>query len=708
MSELKIQELNKIYQDAEEADREIFAEMRSNVLLVAGEHYSKRGSSDLSTRTTAEKTERAKLRLVKNLTHKVKRRYVTAILSHAPGVTAVPKNEKEVQDIKAAELNKSVMEDIKQKLKVREKNRLYASDLIGVGEVCVKVFWDPMAGDFKGYENQVAEDGSPVLDEMGQPVADQSKPLFTGGFVWERVFGYNLLRDAGISDMRETQGKPWIIRKMVPIKVLERRYAGDADKLKMIQPSRADEFVVFDSNKASYERKKDQCMVREYYWPKCETYPEGYFAITTEYGVLEEGPLPFGIFPIAWNGCDEFQGSPRRRSILKVVRPYQAEINRASSQQAWHQITVGDDKILYQKGTKLEQGSLLPGVRGVSYQGMTPVVLPGRDGGQFQPYVQSQIQEMFMAADMDEMNEEKPAQMDPYTMLQRSIEDQLKYADYGQNFEDFQIDLWTITLELAKKYLPDDALIPAIGRHEYINISEFRNSSPLNTQIKLMPQAETADQKLGKQLALNHILQYAGQNLSKEEMAIVARAMPFANAEEAFSEFLTEYDNIKNDILALDRGEFPMPHPNDDHVYVIKKLTNRMKQADFKFLDPKIQENYEKKRAMHEQLEAENQRKLLAAKSQLIPTGGAMIACDMYVPDKEDPTKAPKRVRIPYQSLEWLVQTLDSQGQSLDKLQSLHEGVVAEIAGIMQQQQQGLPPGGQVIDATSQQMTGAM
>ena len=38
----KIHELNKCYDQAESCDKSVFAEQRSNILLIAGEHYSKK------------------------------------------------------------------------------------------------------------------------------------------------------------------------------------------------------------------------------------------------------------------------------------------------------------------------------------------------------------------------------------------------------------------------------------------------------------------------------------------------------------------------------------------------------------------------------------------------------------------------------------------------------------------------------------------
>lgn len=709
---MKIADLNALYTEADQVDRDVFAEMRSNILLIAGEHYTKRNQLwDRKIRATQDLTEQQKLRLTKNHIHRAHRYYVTSVLSYAGGVSIMPANEKERKDVKDAALNKSVKEHIHAKHRFNEKVKQWASDYCGIGEVGVKIFWDPNAGTLTGYAPQTdPETGEPVMQDTGeqepvtdpatgqpamdpasgqpqmQPkmaqVPDEDSPIFSGDFVFERIFGFNLLRDPSANDMRDT-GKPWIIRKMTSVKALKAKYKADPDKIKMITEGGGDEYVVFDASKASYEKKKGQCLVREYYYPVSVDFPEGYFFITVQGGILEEGPLPFGIWPIAWNGMDEFQTSPRRRSVLKVARPFQAEINRASSQAAMAQITIGDDKVLYQKGAKLDQGSLLPGVRGIAYTGAPPTVMPGRDGSHFMPYIASQISEMESALMLPELKEERQAQMDPYTLLQRSAKEREKFSFYSEKFEQFMIDVWEITLDLARRYLPDEALVPMIGKHEYVNIEEFRNTSPLCYLLKIEPESETVDSKLGKQMALNQALQYVGKNLSKEQTAKVMLAMPFANLEKAFGDMLLDEENAENDILALERGQYPKGNKYENHEFLIKELVSRTKERDFELLDPQIQELFAKKIQEHEQLQEQQVQAAQALKNDFIPVGGALIACDMYVPDPENPEKLPRRVRVPYQALDWLVSTLDKQGASQKQLETMNQGALSEMQQMM-------------------------
>lgn len=699
MKELKISDLNDLYNDAESVDKEVFAEQRSNVLLIAGEHYNRRNKADYNSRSRDPKqsTDSQRLRLTKNHIHKVYRHYVGNILSYAPGVMISPQVDSELQDQKDAELNQSVWDYFKEKYRLKEKVRQWAQDYCGIGEVALKIFFDPNQGELMGYEAMVEKDpeGNVLVDEMDQPtyqrdeqgqvMTDKMRPIFKGAFVFERLFGFNLLRAPGCTSMEQS---PYlIVRKMVEMSELKKTFAGDDEKLKMIKEDDNETYVIFDSSKSEYSKTKNQVLVKEYYWKPCMEYPEGYYAIATSNGILSQGELPYGIYPIKWQGFDEYPTTPRGRAIIKQARPFQAEINRASSAVATHQVTVGDDKVIYQAGTKLAAGTLLPGVRGVTYSGLPPTILPGRDGSQFTQYIEKQIAELYDVVEMQEENQDRGVQADPYSMLFASMKQLKKYAIYGEKFEQFLIDVCQVSLELAKKYLPDEELLYAIGKDEQANISEFRKTTKLCYQIKVEPRNETIETQLGKQLSFNHILQYVGTNLDKSEIGKLIRNMPFGNNDESFKDFTLDYDNVKNDMLMLERGQMPPISKYDDHKYIVKKVTSRMREGDFRYLSAQIQQMYEQYVMNHEKIVADQERQLLAAKDQIIPTGGAMIAADMYIPDPKDPTKAAKRVRIPFQAMDWLVQRLDDQGQSLQKLETMNQGAQADLASLVMQMQ---------------------
>ncbi len=691
---LTVEKLNQLYLDGEQADKDVFAEQRSNVLLIAGEHHAKRGVQKTISRLrdNQQLSENQKLRLTKNHIHKIVRTYTANILTYSPGVMVAPQRDNDIQSQKAAELNESVWEDAKSRYKVPRMVKRWCRSFIGIGEVCIKIFWNPQAGEFLGYAHAVGEDGQPLLDEQGAPVADEGSPHFSGAFEFEEVYGFNLIRHASAREMDKAEC--WTVRKMVAVDKLKALCGGDKKKEKMVEESAKEDFIVFDSDKAAYQRVKGQALLRETYWPVSDEYPEGYYAYSTSKGILAEGTLPFGIFPLVWAGFDEYPTTPRGRSIIKVARPFQAEINRASSQIAMHQITIGDDKVLYQAGTKLQPGALLPGVRGISYAGTPPTILPGRDGGQYIPYVEGQISQMYDAIMMEEENQEKdPGSLDPMALLFRSLNKQKKFSEYAEKFEEFLVDVCELFLKLAKHYYDDDMVILAVGKKERVNISEFQTTDPLSYKVKLSPRDETLETQFGRQLTLNHILQYASGSLGKDDIGKIIRQMPYGNFEEAFSDLTLDFDCIKNDMLMLERGQNPPIGKYDDPKYAVRKLVARTRQPDFQYLDQRVQMAYSARIAQYEQIMAEAAQKEADAKNEFIPSNGAMIATDMYVENPKGPEFPSKRVRIPYQAIDWLVKRLESQGQTLQVMESQNQGVISDVADYLLKNQQGATAG---------------
>lgn len=695
MKKHKLDELNSIYQESEEADRDLFAEQRSNILLVAGEHYAKTmGRALARVREYSKLAETTKLRLTKNNIHKVVRYYENQILSKAPGVTIRPNNEEEIQDRKDAELNLAVWKYYKRRANLKSRIRTWAEHFVQIGEVACKIFWDPTKGDLIGYAPQVDEQGMELVDPAtGAPVPDEEKPMFSGDFIFETVPAFDLLRSKSAHTMADS---PYLVyRKMVEKKILQAAYSQEPEKLKGIEESDKHTFVVFDQNSQNYAKDDKRVLVKEYYFRPCPQYPRGYFYITTEFAILEEGELPFGIFPILWKGFDEYATTPRGRSIIKVARPYQAEINRASSQLATHQVTVGDDKIIYQAGTKLAPGALLPGVRGMTYQGAPPQILSGRDGSQFLNYIVQQTEELFRAVNMEEVLIEEDKGLDPYSMLYRSMKTQLKFGKYAEKFEEFLQDVCRTFLDLARHYLPDEILLAAVGKSEAVNAVEFRKVSPLSYQISVEEQTDAVDTQLGRQITFNHLLQYVGTSLTREDIGRLMKNMPFVNQKEVFSDMTIDYECVQNDMLAVERGENVDVNPYANNEYYVQRLSHRMKQADFRFLDPQIQQNYQMLLQMHEQEIARKLEEEKAAQSEFIPVGGAMIRADMYVPDGKNPDKS-VRVEVPYQSLDWLLKRLESQGMNQDKLKDMNQQAMLEIYGLTQQ---GAAMGGAALPA---------
>lgn len=678
-TEHSISDLNHLYTEGDSADQAIFAEMRSNLLLVAGEHYAKKESLFYRRiRDNRELNSEQKLRLTKNHTRKICQAYVNNIMSMTPGVGFSPKDEKSPHDQKVADMHHSIWRDAFEKYGIDDLMDDWCDNFVELGEVAVKIFWDPNRGGIKGYAPLADPDGSPQLNEMGEMQPDPEQPIFAGEFVFEEIYGFNLLRPVECRDLRKAE---WLaIRKMVSKDELLLTFT-DPEKQKYIQDSVDDTFMVFDAAFGGYYKAKNQVSVREYYFRPSQKYPTGYFYITTKEGILSEGELPGGIFPVVVQAFDKVQTTPRGRGPIKQMRPYQAEVNRSASKMAEHQITLGDDKLLIQNGTKVSAGVALPGIRSISYTGAAPTVLEGRNGSQYLDYMNSQITEMYMVMNVAEDSAESQLNLDPYVLLFRSARQKKKFQRYIKRFEKFLVNVVKTYLSLAKIYLQDDALIYAVGKNEQVNIPEFKALPDLCYEVKVEAQSDDIETKLGKQIVLNHTLQYVGGQLKPEDIGKIMRAMPFANFDESFDDMTIDYDNSVNDILALDRGERPPVNEYDNHLYSIKRLVSRVRKPDYKFLPPPVQANYEAKIQMHQQMQSQQVMALQRAEQGFIPTGGYLVACDFYVTDPSDPTGLKtRRARFPYMAVEWLMKQLETQGASQQQMSDMNQGAQAEMA----------------------------
>jgi hypothetical protein len=702
--ELKHSDLIKFYKDGEQADNAIYAEQRSNLMLVAGNHYTRKGSKFWNRiKEDRGTTSEQKIRVTSNHIQRICKIIENNILTYAPTIDIEAKNMSELQDQKAAELNKAVWNDLAERQRFKQRTREFCQDFTRVGETCAKIYWDETKGRFLGYNQATDELGQPMFEDggmdmygnpmQGEAIADKKSPKFSGDLVIERIFGFNVFRAREAKTMDES----WFIgiRKMVNVDELKSRVNGDEQKLKYIQISKDETFVIFDGNNTSYRTEaNNQCLVMEMYIRPSNCYPNGYYYIYTNSGILFEGELPFGVFPIVFTGYDEVPTNPRYHSIIKHLRPYQSSINMMASAAAEARITTGQDKIITQIGAKMQNGSMSGGIRNVQVSGAAPTILPGRTGDQWLPPMQQAIDEMYQVANMAEDIAEKPANQDAYAMLFQTMEQKKKYVIYVTKFSQFLIDTADISLKLFREYATEDSIIPAIGRSELVNITEFKNTKPLNYQIKIESGTEDMESKMGRQLMFNHTMQYVGANLDKRQLGQMFRLSPYANNEQAFEELTMDYDNATNMVLAIDRGTPFQPNENDDPKYMMQRLVTRMRKADFLQLQPQIQQAYQAVYQQYVQINAVQLQQIKAAQAEFIPMAGMAVVCEMYVPDPKSPEKT-MRARVPYDSLAWLLKRLEEQGIAQQELSKMAQGAQAGISQQVAPQQQNA--GGQQI-----------
>lgn len=682
-------DLMTIYQQAESNNAALFAEQRSNLLLVAGNHYANKSSKFTQRLREIEGiTKTQKLRLTKNHIQRITKTYINNILMYAPSVAVSPKSEAEYSDVKVAQLHNAVWSDIKERHKFPSKTRQWAKDFVEIGECIAKVFFDNSHGKFLGYDEVVDEEtGEVALDENEQPIYKQA---WTGDLVYERIHGFNLLTDP---DARSWEECKWVIyRKMVAVDDLKKMFEDDDEgRDALVAESTRSTYKIFDSASGNYRDGQGLTMVMEHYYRPCAEYPNGYYYVAVENGILFEGELPLGIFPIVYCGFDEASTSARSFSIIKQLRPYQSEVNRAASKIAEHQITLGDDKVILSNGSTMSPGGVAHGVKAIHVTGSDPKLFAGRTGEQYAQYMQATISEMYQISMIEEDTASKDGgQIDPFAILYKSAKQRKPFVLYIAKFEEFLKEIANISLRFAKAYYSDEMLVPAIGKKEYINIAEFRSTEDLGYQIVLESVTDDLESKMGKQLSLNHLIQYAGSSLSSADMGKIARYMPYLNKEKIFEDLTQDFDNWVNDRLAMDRGQWIPPHESDNAEYLMKKIRGRMGESDFSMLPPQSQQMYQKKLDVYTQQYAERMRAIEASKAGFVPSGGFLATIDLYVPDPKDPSKQ-MRLRLPSESLVWLKDKLEIQGTTQEQISQFDQVDQARLAQVLQFPQGGGP-----------------
>lgn len=665
-------DLDKLYTESEECDKQDFAKMRSGLLMVAGDHYSRRGNQFGRIRQGAELQENVRIRLTKNHLGRIIRRISNTIVTVAPGVTISPKHKTELQDKKSADLANAVWADVKERNDFPMLVQQWVDDFIGLGEVWTKIYWDESAGPVVGHNQMVDEMGVPMVDPMtGEPVANEESPVHQGQLKFEEVFAFNVLRDPSAQAVKDSPY--YCIRKSVKADKLKQMFPDQAQKL---NGGNDQSFMVFDVGQGYRRNKKDEILVKEWYFKPCAEYPSGHYYIHCSGVILDEGALPEGIFPVVCERYEYIQTKCRGMSAVEPLRHSQLELNRAASKIAETQITLGDDKLILQNGSKVSAGASLPGIRTVTTSGGAPTILPGRSGDQYVAYAQNTISEMYQLADLEE--DEFDGNLEPHTLLYRAASQKKKFVRYIKPFEGYLKRVCQTAMRMSKYYIPDDMVVFSVGRSEAVNIPEFKNDTDQSLSIIVEPQADDIETKLGRQLTIQHALQYVGNQLDQNMIGKLIRGMPYANGDDMFSDMTMNEDMATNDLLALDRGDQPVINESQPHDFLVNKATMRQNQADFFMLPPDVQQSYSDYIAAHLDVVKQQKEAMLRAESGFIPDGGAMIGVDYFIQDPNNPERT-RRARFPYDAINWLMQKLQDQGQTMNTMNSLPDSAKAAM-----------------------------
>lgn len=653
----KLEKLNSLYEDAKTNDKVLFSEQRTNILLRNGDHYNKKDDSAISNIRNngyVKSESDTKIRLTKNKIHKVTNVYINQIMDTNPSVEAAPFNSNELNDKKAAELSNSVLSWIKAVNDWKSFQPRFIEDYVVVGEVFSKVRFD--------YSR-----GPKAVDTSGNIV-------HAGEIVIDKHFGFDTKVDPSARCWSEVK---WVCFDVIMDKadVIDLLVSLDKGEMaRKLEAEKGEVYKIYDQNSGRYIKKTDKMVVREWFWRPDARRPDGWYALTTDVMDIEQKPLPAGIFPVEHAGFDLITATPRASSIIRVARPYQVEINRASSKMAEHQITIGDDRVLINSATKLAAGGKMYGVQALKFTGPQPTIVEGRSGAHYLPYVQNEIGEMYDSTDVAGAMQDKVETNDPWLALMRAAKDKKKFGKYVNAYQLFEVRLFKKALDMARYYLNEAHIINIVGSSEQMNIEEFKNSTT-GFEVKIVESDGSLEDKFGRVLTLTNVLQYVGGQLSPDQIAAIIKNLPYGNSDEIFNPLTINYDNAVNDILALDRGEYRPALPTDNHDYMAQALSNRMKKSDYRYLPPNIQQMYQMKIAEHNQMSVAQKEAIARQSAGSIPAGGVMV--NVIASTINPQTGKPDRIKLPSDAVLWLVKKLEEQGY-YTQLTAMQNGFVAE------------------------------
>lgn len=650
----RLSKLNSLYRDSDTADKSLFAEQRSNILLYIGQHYNQKDSALRGLiRNLKDIPAEKKLRLTKNHLGVICDRLINyTVTGHNPDVIVQEKHKMEVQDRQAAKVAQSVWNKIKDVTKFDELIDDFAFDFIVGGEVAAFVSFDPGKGEMVDQH---------VVDELGNVV--EVKKGFTGDINIERFESFNLLRDP--------QAKNWndsgffIYRKMVDVEPLKKQFAGDEDLVKKITKSSEDTFQVFDAQKGSYSlSSKDKVLTKLILYRPCEEYPDGYYINYTSEVILSEGSLN-GVWPLVYRPYTKVSTSPRGYSIIKRLRPGQAEVNRIGSCMAESQLNF-KDRLIIQNGSKISNGGNIAGAVAIRVSGAAPQIMQGQSGDKYLGVLAAQIDELYKLANLQLEEEEAIPNTDSNSLLYASMRHKKKFTQKSNIFESFMREVCEVALETAKLFYHDAHLVESVDKKDLINIQEFKNISKLCYSLETKSTSGDVEEVLGQQSSIQHALQYAG--LPPEQAAVLISNMPYLKDSILAQEITADYRACEDIFAATERGDYIEVSKYENHTYMVKRITTRIKESSYRYLDPNIQNMYQQRLQEHDNFLTQKAEALARSEAGFIPSGGALIPVSLYL----DAANASKRARVPHDALVWLYKKLYEQGSLIDQQQGLH------------------------------------
>lgn len=674
------QDIALLVKDSSQIDRTHFAKVRKNLRFVAGRHFiNESGIGGISFQGTDGET----VRITSNQLKRVTDFHVEKMVGHRPRGKPFPANSNEIEDRKGSELHKSVLDYALNRMKWNDLMEDFAKNDFVTGEVVAKVYFDRKLGNLVAY------------DQNGEGV-------FEGDICAEPILPFNLLRPPGCSDIRKAE---WLcVRKLLHKDVVKSWVTGEKkDKIEYSSSGQGNvqtsEIVAFTSD-MTIEEFKDHILIYEFFFKKSPNCPEGWYILADENEKYRSEKLPGGIFPIVTNLYEKEATSPRGvASIIRDCLPYQIDLNRIQSHVAQTQMSVGQYNLLLPTGATLGNSIKRGGVKAMMYNHSDPPIeLKAQVATEYLPHMKyciEMIERIGYMNQKQDKNTNHPRNLE--SLAYQSIEERQIFSQPVARFERFVQDFCEKVLELARFYYTPGRVVEAVGRSEAVNISEFKNSKPMSSIIKIEAGSERTENSILKSEEAVKLLQYVKDD--SIDKALVAKAFPHLSKDENFKGLTIKVDTAINRILALNRGEGPfVPDEYEDKQYTLSRIIQSMRESDYKFKNQNIIQNYEMTKQAYQMAIAKEESDKFNESLGPIPTGGPPIYVDRLTRVPGSKTGQLRKEVVDSVSYDWFRKQLEKQGQSQEAIQSAmgNEAATRQLFGKIRQvaseRQQGEMP----------------
>ena len=659
--EFRRERLAEHFKQGFEADQQVFREMREFLQFFVGKQHMSpqtgvggegpRYGRWVGSYTAGGGKDVPKLRLTYNQIPRLVGIYVNEIMSATPSIQVAVMKGREAKATRLAELTKAVFDLDKSKTpdyatKLEEEAECFVVE----GEVATKHFWDTSTGWLK--EEQVAP--CDLIRAPGAKSLEESPWL-----IHRNIYTYDALKLAFGADRA---------RKLA--------YKGGGNENVLGMES----YTVFSSKQQEYQQL-DGLQILEFYKRPDRRYPKGYFVFFAARGILDQGELPGGIFPIVTGRCKTAPQMPRGHSFIREVRPYQVEINRSGSQDANNMAIFGDDKLITNASAGVQLGGKYAGISHLKVSGMGSVRdaihhIPGAGMPKYMDYMANKIKEMdYVAQILTQMEKRTDGRSgDISFVLYSRIKDKRPFSAMARRFSSYLEKKARTRLALLRYYMTNGEIIKAGRREDALIVDDFRRYKDDDCLFKVEAASDAPETVLGNQMRIQQILQYGGEAIAKNPMlmGLIIKNMDIPNAEEMASLLTVDWDAWKQDEISLEKGLMPTIVPQANFEFKLQMLSVRMNRPDFQGLETEVQMLFHNYLQQCQQLYTQQQNEKLRLEQGMIPATGDLVSVDVYqnVPSASGGSKTVK-MKLPYDTLRWVASALEKQGVVLESMNQL-------------------------------------